>query len=364
MGGDDVIFIEVEISLRAEHSTILRSHIPAHNGLVMTISHASIIQTYQSGVHVKANVQIVQLEYLVALARERHFGRAATACHISQPTLSVAIRRLERDLGVPIVLRGHRFEGFTIEGARVLSWAHRIIAERDELLADVERMRGRLNMTARIAAIPTSVSAIPLLTSRLLASHPAASVRVEALSSREIARRLADFEIDAGVTYLDEETPPGCRQTPLYQERYVLLAPQDSDVMAAQTVTWAQAATLPLCVLTPEMRNRRILDAYMAAAGVLLQPVLEADTVGAIYAHLDRAHLATIASHAWLYAFGVPTGLAVRPIAESRAGPTVGVITPARVPESPAADALHTAAAESEMWTVFDNLLRQFRTER
>lgn len=310
-----------------------------------------------------ANVQIVQLEYLVALARERHFGRAATVCHVSQPTLSVAIRRLERELGVPIVLRGNRFEGLTIEGARVLSWAHRVIAERDELLTDVERMRGRLSMTARIAAIPTSVPAIPLLTSRLLDSHPAATIRAEALSSGEIARRLVDFEIDAGVTYLDEETPPGCRQTLLYRERYVLLAPQDSAVTAAPAVSWAQAATLPLCVLTPEMQNRRILDTYMAAAGVLLQPVLEADTVGAIYAHLGSAQLATIASHAWLYAFGVPAGLAVRPITEGRTGPMVGVITPAREPESPAADALHTAAAESEMSTVFDNLLRQFRTE-
>ena len=52
------------------------------------------------------DVLIQQLEYLVALARERHFGRAATSCNVSQPTLSVAIRRLERELGVVIVLRG------------------------------------------------------------------------------------------------------------------------------------------------------------------------------------------------------------------------------------------------------------------
>lgn len=310
-----------------------------------------------------ADVQIVQLEYLVALARERHFGRAAAACHVSQPTLSVAIRRLERELGVPIVLRGHRFEGFTAEGARILTWAHRVVAERDELLADVERMRGRLTMTARIAAIPTSVPAIPLLSTRLLESHPGATVRVEALSSREIARRLADFEIDAGLTYLDTETPPGCRQTVLYQESYVVLAPEDNPVMAQQSVTWAQAATLPLCALTSEMRNRRIIDAHMAAAAVRFTPVVEADTVGAIYAHLSSAQLATIASHAWLYAFGVPAGLAVRPISEHRTGPTVGVITLAREPESPVADAVHAAAVGSGMSAALQEVLHRLLSQ-
>ena len=209
---------------------------------------------------------------MVALAKERHFGRVAATCHVSQPTLSVAIRRVERELGMPIALRGRCFERFTAEGARILTWAHPIIAERDELLADVERMRGRPSTTARIVAIPTSIPAIPLLTSRLVELHPAATIRVEAFSSREIARRLANFEVDAGLTYLDVETPSGCRRTVLYQETYVLVAPADEPVMADSSVTSAQAAALPLCALNPVMRNRRIIDAYMAAAAVRFAP--------------------------------------------------------------------------------------------
>ncbi|MGH3583490.1 MAG: LysR family transcriptional regulator, partial [Mycobacterium sp.] len=86
-----------------------------------------------------SDVVLQHLDYLLALAAERHFGRAAARCHVSQPTLSVAIRRLERDLGIVIVQRGRRFEGFTEEGQRVVAWAQRIIAERDEMLADLER---------------------------------------------------------------------------------------------------------------------------------------------------------------------------------------------------------------------------------
>ncbi len=213
-------------------------------------------------------VSIQQLEYLLALARERHFGRAASACHVSQPTLSVAIRRLEHELDVVIVLRAQRFEGFTAEGQRVVTWAHRILAERNELLADIERMRGGLTVTARIGAIPTSVPASSLVTGRFLQRYPGATVQVESLSSREIARRLGEFELDAGLTYLDAETPPGTRHVELYRERYVLVAPPTHPVMQQDVVRWSEAAQLPLCALTTTMRNRRIVDANMAADGV------------------------------------------------------------------------------------------------
>jgi DNA-binding transcriptional LysR family regulator len=304
-----------------------------------------------------SEVLMQQLEYVVALARERHFGRAATACNVSQPTLSVAIRRLERELGVVIVLRGHRFEGFTDEGLRVVTWAHRILAERDELLADMERMRGRLSAVARLGAIPTSVPASPLLTARFLRSNPAATIRIEATSSREIAVRLADFEIDAGLTYLDDETPPGTRRIELYRERYVLLAPVDNPVMTQDEIRWSQAAKLPLCALTPAMRNRRIIDGNMAADGARFHPVVEADTVGALFAHLAGMELATVASHTWLHAFGVPRGLAARPMVQNGKGPSVGLIVLDRKPNSIVAEALVAAATAVDFAGILQSAL-------
>jgi len=292
-------------------------------------------------------VAIQQLEYLVALARERHFGRAASACHVSQPTLSVAIRRLEHELDVVIVLRGQRFEGFTMEGQRVVTWAHRILAERNELLADVERMRGGLTVTARIGAVPTSVPASPLVTSRFLERYPGARVRIESMSSREIARRLAEFELDAGLTYLDAETPPGTKRVELYRERYVLVAPSAHPLMQHSEVRWTEAAELPLCALTTAMRNRRIIDANMAADGAQFSPVVEADTVGALYTHIKTLRLASVVAHTWLDAFGMPDGLAMRPMVEQGPGPAVGLIVLDREPNSLVAQALLEAAADA-----------------
>ena len=292
-------------------------------------------------------VAIQQLEYLVALARERHFGRAALACHVSQPTLSVAIRRLEHALDVVIVLRGQRFEEFTVEGQRVVTWAHRILAERNELLADVERMRGGLTVTARIGAVPTSVPASSLVTSRFLERYPGARVRVESMSSREIARRLAEFELDAALTYLDDETPPGTKRVELYQERYVLVAPSAHPLMQQAEVRWTEAAELPMCALTTAMRNRRMIDANMAAAGAQFSPVVEADTVGALYTHIKNLRLASVVAHAWLDAFGMPDGLAMRPMVEQGPGPVVGLIVLDREPNSLVAQALLEAAADA-----------------
>ncbi|MGU3502969.1 LysR family transcriptional regulator [Mycobacterium sp. C31M] len=295
------------------------------------------------------DIQLQHLDYLLALAAERHFGRAAARCHVSQPTLSVAIRRLEKDLGIVIVQRGHRFEGFTEEGRRVVAWAQRIAAERDDMLIDIDRMRGRLTVTARIGAIPTAVPVSPFVSAEFLLRNPAASVRIEALSSREIARRLADFEIDAGLTYLDDEAPPGTRSVRLYGERYVLLAPADHSLMGQPEVAWSAAAELDLCVLTTTMRNRRILDANMAAEGVQYRPAVEAGSVDALYAHLAGSRRATIASTAWLPKLGLPIGFAARPMVQHGPRPAIGLVVLDRVPASIVATALVEVAEGMEL---------------
>ena len=82
---------------------------------------------------------IDKLEFILALAREQHFGRAAETCGVTQPTLSAGVKQLEEQMGVLLVNRGSRFQGFTPEGERVLDWARRIVGDsrsmRDEINA-------------------------------------------------------------------------------------------------------------------------------------------------------------------------------------------------------------------------------------
>jgi DNA-binding transcriptional LysR family regulator len=294
-------------------------------------------------------VLIRQLEYLAALARERHFARAAAACHASQPALSAAIRKLETELGVTIVLRGHRFEGFTPEGERVVGWAHRIVAERDELRADLARMRDGLAATLRIGAIPTAVPASPLLTEPFCDRHPQARVRIEVLSSREIRRRLAEFELDVGLTYLNADSDTGLRGIELYREQYLLLTPDDGPMAGRDEVGWAEAAELPQCALGRQMQNRRILDGIAAAAGAELRPSVETDTVAALYAHLATRRWSSIIAHAWLHAFGAPPGMRAVPLTPRSREPAVGLIWPDRRPESIVVNALLDAVGDLDV---------------
>ncbi|OYZ98430.1 MAG: LysR family transcriptional regulator, partial [Rhizobiales bacterium 17-65-6] len=148
-----------------------------------------------------------QLHYLVAVAREGHFGRAAQACHVSQPTLSAGLRKLEEELGVPLVMRGHRFLGLTDHGVRVLAWAQRIVADYDGLKQEISGPGAGLSGTLRIGAIPTALPALPPLVNAFCASHPLVRVTLLALPSAAILRGLDEMEIDAGVTYLAEAPP-------------------------------------------------------------------------------------------------------------------------------------------------------------
>src|SRR5690349_23306889 len=150
-------------------------------------------------------VLLRQLEYLKALDQERHFGRAARVCHVSQPALSAAVQRLEEELGVPLVRRGRRFDGFTPEGERVLVWARRTLADADGLAQEVQRLRGGLEGTLRLGAIPTALGATVRITTRFRDRHPRMCVQVRSLTSREIADGLGAGQLDAGLTYPGNE---------------------------------------------------------------------------------------------------------------------------------------------------------------
>ncbi|MFJ2510873.1 LysR substrate-binding domain-containing protein [Streptomyces griseoviridis] len=304
-----------------------------------------------------------QLEYLVALARERHFARAAAACHVSQPSLSAAVRRLEHELRVPIVRRGNRYEGLTPEGEVVLAWAHRILAERDSLRQELSSLRDGLTGTLRLGVVPTALPAATLLTTPFCDRHPRAGVSVESLSSADITLQLTEFALDVAMTYLDDDTPRQARRFPLYEERYVLLTPVDGPLAHAARARWSEAAALPLCLLNPRMRNRRIMDECFAADGATARPAIESDSVAGLYAHLPGGRWSSVISHAWLHLFGVPDGMRIVPLEGPAHGPRVGLVVTRGEPGSVLAEAFLTVAREAGVRDALDTLLRTYLTD-
>ncbi len=290
-----------------------------------------------------------QMEYLVALAHEQHFGRAARACHVTQPALSAGIRKLESELRVQIVQRGQRFAGFTAEGVEVLEWAQRMIAEQEQLHSTLSSMRGGLTGVLRIGAIPTALTAASLVTTPLHLRHPMVRFCLESMSSREIATRLNDFDIDIGMTYVDGDPLGRVRVVPLYRERYLFLTPADGEFGARETISWADAARAPLCLLTPVMQNRRILDGHFAEVGARAEPVVETDTVSAIYAHLESMGLSSVIPHAWLHSFDIPRGARLLTMPQPRRSFHVGLVLAGKDPRSILARTLVDTVAELDI---------------
>lgn len=300
-----------------------------------------------------------QLEYLAALAKERHFAHAAEACKVSQPALSAGLRRLEVELDVQIVRRGRRFEGFTPEGERVVGWAHRILAEQNALRDELSSMRGGLTGVLRIGAIPTALTAASLLTTPFLTHYPLVRVSLGSLSSREIVHQLAEFDLEVGMTYVDGEPLGTVRTVPLYRERYLLLTPADGVLADRSVVGWAEVAGIPLCLLSTVMQNRRILDRHFADAGVTVTPSLETDNVSVLYAHVATHRWSTVIAHAWLHLFGVPDGMRVVPIERPLRSHEVGLVVAERDPPPMLARALLDVAHRVDMRAELDSVLRK-----
>jgi DNA-binding transcriptional LysR family regulator len=270
-------------------------------------------------------VQLRQLEYLAALDRERHFGAAARACHVSQPALSTAIRALERELGVPLVRRSGRFEGFTEEGERVLVWARRALTDVQSLNQEVDRLRSGLEGTLRIGAIPTALTASTLVTSRFRHAHPRMRVQLRSMTSREIAHGLTHGELDAGLTYLDNEPLADVDSLGLWRERYLLVGSPEQLGTTTTTIPWATAAGLPLALLTGDMQHRRIVDDAFAAAGTVPDPVVETNSISTLVAHA-RVGLAAVTAQSWLHAIPLPTGLRALPLVGPDIEHVVGLV--------------------------------------
>ena len=293
---------------------------------------------------------IDKLEFFIALARERHFGRAAEECGVSQPTLSAAIRQLEDQLGVMLVSRGSRFQGLTPEGQRVLEWARRIVADARTMREEMQAARRGLAGHIRLAAIPTALAMVHKITEPFQAKHPDVTFEVISRNSFQVLSLLENLEIDAGITYLDNEPLGRVASVPLYAERYHLVTVAGASLSDRETVTWSEAAGLRLCLLTADMQNRRIINQHMADVGVSISPTLESNSMIVLLSHISTGKWASIMPRNVAEAYGFATDIRIIPIVQPEAQHLVGLVATYREPNTPLVSALlHEARQMAEL---------------
>ncbi|MGE0053856.1 MAG: LysR family transcriptional regulator [Hyphomicrobium sp.] len=296
-------------------------------------------------------MDIRQLQYLVALAREKHFTRAANACNVTQPTLSGRIRQLELELGVPIVERSQRYQGLTPEGERVLKWAQLILNNWQSMQQELAHLTDRdagLSGRLVLGGIPSALPMIPFLTKSVRESHPGIDFTVMSMSSEEILRALEDFAIDVGITYLDNEPIEGLLAAPLYKERYCLFVTESHQLASREAVTWEEAAHERLCLLTTNMQNRRIIDRAFRGADCRPTPELETNSVINLCANVRLMGLASVMPDYILGILGPHSGIKAIPLRNPEVVHNVGLVAVKRAPLSPLIEVLMEAGRSFE----------------
>jgi DNA-binding transcriptional LysR family regulator len=238
------------------------------------------------------------------------------------------------------VNRGSRFRGFTPEGERVLDWARRIVGDSRAMREEINALRHGLSGQLRIAAIPTTLAMVVELTTPYRERHPNVRFTIYSRTSLEILELLDNLEIEAGITYLGNEPLGRVNAVPLYHERYRLLTSADAPLGNRERVTWAEVAQVPLCLLTPDMQNRRIIDRLLQGAGGEARPTLESDSMILLFSHVRTGRWASVMPAKLAETLGLTDTLRAIPITGPEAVQTIGLVVPAREPMTPATAAL------------------------
>jgi LysR family hydrogen peroxide-inducible transcriptional activator len=189
------------------------------------------------------------LRYLVAVADTKHFGKAAELCHVSQPTLSAQIKKLESYLGVELIERQPRRVALTDIGARFVSHARRVLQETDELISIARDNRDPLAGKLRVAFIPTiGPYLLPLVTRKLRKELPRLQLMLYEYRTEQLLEKLRNGEIEMGILALPVDLD-GLHAQELYTEDFMAAVPQDHALAKKASVKLAELAGQSLLLL-------------------------------------------------------------------------------------------------------------------
>ena len=290
---------------------------------------------------------IAKLEMLIALAKEQHFGRAAASLNITQPTLSAGIRQLEEQLGVKLVLRGSRYGGLTPEGQRTLVWARQIVGDARQLREEMRFTREGLSGHVRIAAIPTALISASRLAAEFRAVHPNVDFTILSRNSGEILTMLENLDIDAGISYLDNEPLGRVSTAWLYHETYTLVCAPAHRLAGRDEISWSDLAEERLSLLTPDMQNRRIINKNFMDAGLAPKALLESNSTVVLVSQVEMGDTVTVLPEDIARFLTAGRDLRMIPIREGDAGHAVGLAAPYQEPHTPVLQALLDMAGKA-----------------
>jgi DNA-binding transcriptional LysR family regulator len=241
---------------------------------------------------------------------------------------------------VLLVWLGSRFGGLTPEGQRVLEWARRIVAATRTMREEMRAARHGLSGDLRLAVIPTALTVAADLTIRFSRANPNVRFTIHSRTSIEILAMIDNLQVDAGISYLDNEPLGHVTAVPLYRETYQWVCAEGHPLADREEIGWQELAGQRLCLLTPDMQNRRIINQNLYDAGVPAVASIQSDSTVVLMAHVEAGDWGTVLPRRQAEFLAAGRAVRVIPIRPLRPPHSVGLIAPYREPHTPILEAL------------------------
>jgi LysR family cyn operon transcriptional activator len=236
--------------------------------------------------------------YLLAVADQGSFTRAAAELHVSQPALSQQIRQLEEALGAQLLDRSGRVVRPTDAGRVYIEHARRAVREFEAGRRAIHDVEGLERGALRLAFTPTFTSyLVGPLAQAFYARHPGVLIDIKVLAQVDMEAALATDALDLGVAFGDLGSEEVVAE-PLYQERLCLIVGEGHPAHGAQVLAASALQGMDLALLNPSFVTRRAIDQYFRDQGVTPRVALEADAVGSLVAVVRGGRMATVAPEA------------------------------------------------------------------
>lgn len=244
-------------------------------------------------------MELRQLQYFAAVARHRHFTRAAEELYVTQPALSQQVRRLEAELGLALLRRTSRGVELTAAGEDLLVHAEAVLAEVARARAQMDRHAGVSRGVARVAATAADAPRLPDALADFHADHPRIQIALRQGSAAEVVALVQRGSVDVAVLALTGEPPPGVEAHPLSDEPLRVAVPLD-DALAGTTTTLLELRGRPFILAEPGTALRETVMAATQAAGFSPLPLVEVGDPATVR-HLVRAGLGlSLVPASWL----------------------------------------------------------------
>ncbi len=289
-----------------------------------------------------------QFKYLLAVAEKEHFGRAAESCHVTQPSLSSGIKQLEHELGVPIFLRGRgqRYCGLTPEGRRVAKWARSIISHCDAMRDEIDLMHDNLKGNLQMGAMPSMSPVMPLLIMHMRERHPDVRADVRFVGIEAMTLGLNNFTLDVAISYLNDDSLSHLNKMPIYVEKLSLLVNDNDKFRDRTSITWREAAELPLAMLRGSMHERKFVDETFKKIGCDPIVRVESESIVHLMFQTQYSNLATIIPGHFTLMPGLHPGTKALNLIEPVVSQEVGLIWGDADPVRPMASAMVSTVKE------------------